>query len=183
EAGRLEFFLHGRRLEGRFALGRMKGKGRGKENWLLVKMKDEFARAQGAEGAAAKRRPGPVRELGRSRGNDPGPHRRLRLSAKPQAATRSVHLGPYPRPRYSCPTGNTIASSMLTCAGNPAISTTASTSSSTAIIGSSSSFFTVPCRRSTRTFPGCKQPQEMPNSRPSRAVTWVSPHSPNLLAL
>jgi DNA ligase D-like protein (predicted polymerase)/DNA ligase D-like protein (predicted 3'-phosphoesterase) len=44
EAGRLEFALHGERLRGRFALVRMKGRGKGKENWLLIKMTDEFAR-------------------------------------------------------------------------------------------------------------------------------------------
>jgi bifunctional non-homologous end joining protein LigD len=46
EAGRLEFRLHGRKLRGKFALIRMRGKGRGKENWLLIKMKDEFARPE-----------------------------------------------------------------------------------------------------------------------------------------
>jgi bifunctional non-homologous end joining protein LigD len=46
DAGRLEFVLHGERLRGRFALIRMKG--RGKDNWLLIKMKDEFARPDGA---------------------------------------------------------------------------------------------------------------------------------------
>src|SRR5687767_5556286 len=35
EAGRLSFVLHGDKLKGRFALVRMRGKGRGKENWLL----------------------------------------------------------------------------------------------------------------------------------------------------
>jgi bifunctional non-homologous end joining protein LigD len=51
ETGRLEFFLHGKKLRGRFALVRMKAGGRGKkENWLLVKMKDEFARPGEAEG-------------------------------------------------------------------------------------------------------------------------------------
>jgi bifunctional non-homologous end joining protein LigD len=48
-AGRLEFTLHGQRLQGRFGLVRMKGKGRGKENWLLIKSRDEFARTE-AEG-------------------------------------------------------------------------------------------------------------------------------------
>jgi bifunctional non-homologous end joining protein LigD len=43
-AGRLEFELHGDKLRGRFALIRMKGKQRGKDNWLLIKMKDQFAR-------------------------------------------------------------------------------------------------------------------------------------------
>ncbi len=45
DAGRLEFTLHGRRLMGRFTLVRMRGgKGR-KENWLLIKGRDQFARA------------------------------------------------------------------------------------------------------------------------------------------
>jgi bifunctional non-homologous end joining protein LigD len=44
-AGRLEFTLHGEKLEGRFALIRMRAGKRGtKENWLLIKMKDEHAR-------------------------------------------------------------------------------------------------------------------------------------------
>jgi bifunctional non-homologous end joining protein LigD len=43
DAGRLEFTLHGEKLHGRFALVRMHGKRPGKENWLLIKMKDEFA--------------------------------------------------------------------------------------------------------------------------------------------
>ena len=47
DAGRLEFTLHGEKLKGRFALIRMRGgKGR-KENWLLIKGRDEFARADG----------------------------------------------------------------------------------------------------------------------------------------
>jgi bifunctional non-homologous end joining protein LigD len=46
DAGRLEFALHGDRLEGRFALLRMNR--RGKDNWLLIKMKDEFARPESA---------------------------------------------------------------------------------------------------------------------------------------
>jgi bifunctional non-homologous end joining protein LigD len=44
EAGRLEFVLHGEKLQGRFALVRMGGGRSGKkDNWLLIKMKDEFA--------------------------------------------------------------------------------------------------------------------------------------------
>ncbi|HLJ95208.1 MAG TPA: non-homologous end-joining DNA ligase [Gemmataceae bacterium] len=51
KAGRLEFALHGKKLHGRFALVRMHGKGRGKDNWLLIKMKDESARPEpGAHG-------------------------------------------------------------------------------------------------------------------------------------
>jgi bifunctional non-homologous end joining protein LigD len=56
-AGRLEFTLHGTRLRGRFALVRMRGKGRGKENWLLIKMKDEWARAEPAGDDPPARKP------------------------------------------------------------------------------------------------------------------------------
>jgi bifunctional non-homologous end joining protein LigD len=47
-AGRLEFALHGEKLRGRVALIRMRGKGRGKDNWLLIKMKDNQARPEAA---------------------------------------------------------------------------------------------------------------------------------------
>ncbi len=47
EAGRLEFVLHGDKLRGRFALIHMRGRRQGgKENWLLIKMKDEYARPE-----------------------------------------------------------------------------------------------------------------------------------------
>jgi bifunctional non-homologous end joining protein LigD len=55
DAGRLEFALHGERLHGRFALIRMRGRGRGKDNWLLIKMKDEFAQPGTATPAKATR--------------------------------------------------------------------------------------------------------------------------------
>jgi bifunctional non-homologous end joining protein LigD len=42
DRGWLEFELHGQKLRGKFALIRMRGSN-GKENWLLIKMKDEFA--------------------------------------------------------------------------------------------------------------------------------------------
>jgi bifunctional non-homologous end joining protein LigD len=48
EAGHLEIRLHGKKLRGKFALVRMKGRGRGKPQWLLIKMKDEFARSEPA---------------------------------------------------------------------------------------------------------------------------------------
>jgi bifunctional non-homologous end joining protein LigD len=55
EAGRLEFALHGQKLRGRFALIRMHGQGRGKDNWLLIKMKDDFAQPSADGGPPAKR--------------------------------------------------------------------------------------------------------------------------------
>jgi bifunctional non-homologous end joining protein LigD len=41
EAGKVEFDLDGKKLKGRFALVRMQG--RGKDNWLLIKMRDQYA--------------------------------------------------------------------------------------------------------------------------------------------
>jgi bifunctional non-homologous end joining protein LigD len=44
EAGKLNFALHGEKLNGRFSLVRMRG-GKGKrENWLLIKGRDEYAK-------------------------------------------------------------------------------------------------------------------------------------------
>ncbi len=45
-AGKLEFALHGTKLQGQFALIRMRGPGRGKEHWLLIKMQDAYARPE-----------------------------------------------------------------------------------------------------------------------------------------
>ncbi len=52
EAGRLEFVMHGEKLKGKFALIRMKARGKGKPQWLLIKMKDEFAEAEERDAAA-----------------------------------------------------------------------------------------------------------------------------------
>ncbi len=57
EAGRLDFTLAGEKLVGRFALVRMGGKRRGKENWLLIKARDEHARP----GGNGKAPPAPAR--------------------------------------------------------------------------------------------------------------------------
>jgi bifunctional non-homologous end joining protein LigD len=46
ESGHVEVNLHGKRLKGRFALVHMHGRMRGKDNWLLIKMKDEMARPE-----------------------------------------------------------------------------------------------------------------------------------------
>jgi len=46
--GKLSFDLHGKRLTGAWALIRLRGRGKGdKDNWLLIKEHDEFARARG----------------------------------------------------------------------------------------------------------------------------------------
>src|SRR5262249_117780 len=58
DAGRLEFVIHGERLKGRFALVRMKARGRGKPQWLLIKSKDEFARpGEGGDQSGASPEP------------------------------------------------------------------------------------------------------------------------------
>jgi bifunctional non-homologous end joining protein LigD len=68
--GRLEFELHGEKLRGRFALIRMKGRRRGrKENWLLIKMKDEFAQTDRAVARSPDRATGADRRSPVARGN------------------------------------------------------------------------------------------------------------------
>src|SRR5205807_5500370 len=57
EAGRLEFTLHGKKLRGRFALIRMQGKALGKDNWLLIKMKDEWTRPEPDANGRPARKP------------------------------------------------------------------------------------------------------------------------------
>jgi bifunctional non-homologous end joining protein LigD len=54
KAGKLSFSLRGTRLRGRFSLVRMRGKGK-RENWLLIKGRDEFARPGGAAEGADRR--------------------------------------------------------------------------------------------------------------------------------
>jgi bifunctional non-homologous end joining protein LigD len=53
EGGRLEFVMHGEKLKGKFALIRMKPRGKGKPQWLLMKSKDEFAE-EGTEAEETK---------------------------------------------------------------------------------------------------------------------------------
>ena len=54
-AGKLSFALHGEKLKGCFSLVRMRGQGK-RENWLLIKGRDEFARPDTAPAAEAKPR-------------------------------------------------------------------------------------------------------------------------------
>ena len=69
EAGRIEFVMHGERLKGKFALIRMKPRGKGKPQWLLMKLKDEFAEAGSEESPEAR-----GEAQGRRQGGRPGPH-------------------------------------------------------------------------------------------------------------
>ncbi|MBB4067190.1 DNA ligase D [Gellertiella hungarica] len=73
--GHMEFTLDGEKLKGRWHLVRMHGRGREKrENWLLIKGDDEFARP-GDDGAYLKEAPLSVktgRELGEIAGEKPG---------------------------------------------------------------------------------------------------------------
>src|SRR5262249_37435006 len=83
DAGRLEFALPGEKLRGRYALTRMKGKGRGKDNWLLIKMKDELTRPEpGADGRPAR---------------------------KPRAKAPAKAAAPLTRPRTSKPPAGSVA--------------------------------------------------------------------------
>jgi bifunctional non-homologous end joining protein LigD len=56
EAGHLEFALHGERLNGRFALVRMRWHDGSKPQWLLIKMKDEYSDTPSEKPKPAARR-------------------------------------------------------------------------------------------------------------------------------
>ena len=66
--GHLEFDLDGTKLKGRWHLVHMKGRDKGgKENWLLIKAEDEYARERGRRGPA-----GGQAALGQDRPHDRG---------------------------------------------------------------------------------------------------------------
>jgi bifunctional non-homologous end joining protein LigD len=79
DAGRLEFELHGKKLNGRFALIRMRGQRGGKENWLLIKMKDEFAQPD----SDSEERPA-------KKGADKAPRRAHRTRGAPATSNREL---------------------------------------------------------------------------------------------
>ncbi len=73
KAGRMEFALDGKKLRGKFALIRMRGGKGKKENWLLIKMRDEYARPDAGDGPAGPKakakpkRPVPMKSVPRAR--------------------------------------------------------------------------------------------------------------------
>src|SRR5262249_42482804 len=77
EAGKLSFALRGEKLNGRFALVRMRGQGK-RENWLLIKGRDEHAKP----GSAAKGPTGVPPRPTRSRGE---PEAKVRKAAGARA--------------------------------------------------------------------------------------------------
>jgi len=85
-AGRLEFALYGKQLQGRFVLIRMRGKGRGNAHWLLMKMHDAFARPAGRTDVNAQ-----------ERGSTHASPRHWRLSARiPAYTSANVRRTPEP---------------------------------------------------------------------------------------
>jgi bifunctional non-homologous end joining protein LigD len=70
EAGKLEFALHGKKLKGNFALIRLDATKRGgKDNWLLIKMKDEFAQPEEATRRPQRPKPKPTNKGTKRRQN------------------------------------------------------------------------------------------------------------------
>jgi len=55
DAGHIEFVLHGKKLQGKFVLIRMKDRAKARPQWLLIKMKDEFAQASPSNPGAHSR--------------------------------------------------------------------------------------------------------------------------------
>ncbi len=86
DAGHLEFVLYGEKLKGRFALIRMRARGAGKPQWLLIKMKDEFAETVRAEPEAKPR----TARAGLSRANRTGTVR-VKGSVKKPANVELTH--------------------------------------------------------------------------------------------
>jgi bifunctional non-homologous end joining protein LigD len=95
-AGRVEFALHGTKLNGRFALIRMQGrKSGGKENWLLIKMKDEFAAPGSAD--APRHKPAARAKPARAKAKASS------TKAKPAGGVEITHPEKvlYPEPRFT----------------------------------------------------------------------------------
>jgi len=90
EAGHLAFTLHGTKLQGQFALIRMHRQGGGKEQWLLIKKQDAFARPEGRMNVKARERRRSIKsENLRSRTPSGVPKRtpaRARRTSKPSEA-------------------------------------------------------------------------------------------------
>ena len=77
--------MHGERLKGKFALIRMKARGKGKPQWLLMKLKDEFAEA-GSEDRARSPTAKPEAEA-KEPGPTPGREPRRSPSAPPRRSS------------------------------------------------------------------------------------------------
>lgn len=89
ESGRVEFRLHGKRLKGDFALIRMRRSGRGKENWLLIKKRDEHAKRSASTTRA---------RLPRERGETSSPRSRGRLAVKKSSSAAPQLVRPAGKP-------------------------------------------------------------------------------------
>jgi bifunctional non-homologous end joining protein LigD len=94
-AGKLNFVLHGQKLKGRFALVRMRGGKEKRENWLLIKGRDEYARPGSAGTETAK---SPRRQQGRDTVTSP-----QRQQGAPSALAGAAGPVPGPKPASSAP--------------------------------------------------------------------------------
>ena len=65
DAGKLSIVLHGKKMNGRFALVRMNGKKGKRENWLLIKSRDKFVKAAPSNDGAATMPSTPTRRVNR----------------------------------------------------------------------------------------------------------------------
>ena len=87
EAGQLEIALHGKKLSGRFALIRLRGRGGGKEHWLLIKMRDTAAHPE-------KRVGGNVREPASANSGTSHARPSARAQARTPTGTRRISVPP-----------------------------------------------------------------------------------------
>jgi bifunctional non-homologous end joining protein LigD len=90
-AGHLEFALHGKKLQGQFALIRMHGTGRGKAQWLLIKMQDAFARPEAQAGVNVREHGSANAAKAHARTSARTPARARRLSEPPENRLTYTH--------------------------------------------------------------------------------------------
>lgn len=88
--GKVEVTLHGKRLKGAFALVRMGGPAE-KENWLLIKMKDEYAKAGTASSESGNGKSEKPKVAGKTRGS-PGPGARVTGKVSQPGASTKVEF-------------------------------------------------------------------------------------------
>lgn len=112
KAGQLALTLHGTKLQGQFALVRMRGQGRGKEPWLLIKKQDALARPEGHEGVNARERGSTKTEKPRShtasRAPTHMPARAKRTSKPSEADLTFTHTGKLMYPEAGLTKGDVL---------------------------------------------------------------------------
>ena len=108
--GNLKFELHGHKLQGRWVLVRMKGKGEKQVPWLLIKEKDALARASD-DYSVVDERPESVKGLAA-----PAP---TAVARAPQKASKSKDAAALPAEAVAAPLPEQLAPQLATLVASP----------------------------------------------------------------